>query len=246
MENVQREVDAIYKVIIIGDSHVGKSQILRKYVKGPFVTETIGVDFRTKTVERNALSMKLHIWDTAGQERYRTMTTSYYRGCHGIILTFDRRNKASFYNLNDWLAQIEYYQKVMHVPVILVGNDLHHDPNLEDKDFVVSGYVDPSDYTVKEMAPICKIDKQGRPVTVTTDEATRFAQINDCSGFIETNSGSGSNIDTVFDRLLDEMMKGDGSIVPGPDKSIVKLIPESPQRTANSRDPMNYPSICTV
>ena len=84
--------DHLFKILLIGDAGVGKSSILLRFTDDSFeeqMSSTIGVDFRVKTVTVGGQKVKLTIWDTAGQERFRTLTSSYYRGCHGIILVFD-------------------------------------------------------------------------------------------------------------------------------------------------------------
>lgn len=99
------EHDYLFKIIIIGDSGCGKSSVLTQYVDKVFLPNfiaTIGVDFKIKTIEKNDKKIKLQIWDTAGQERFRTITNSYYRGAHAVILAYDGYNKESFDHLNTW------------------------------------------------------------------------------------------------------------------------------------------------
>ena len=94
--------DHIFKVLLIGDSGVGKSSILLRFTDDTFeeqMASTIGVDFRVKTVALGGKACKLTIWDTAGQERFRTLTSSYYRGAHGIILVYDVNDRDSFAHL---------------------------------------------------------------------------------------------------------------------------------------------------
>ena len=100
--------DHIFKILLIGDAGVGKSSILLRFTDDAFeehLASTIGVDFKVKTVQLGGKTVKLTIWDTAGQERFRTLTSSYYRGCHGIILVFDVNERASFESLERWLKE---------------------------------------------------------------------------------------------------------------------------------------------
>lgn len=100
------QYDALFKVIIIGDSGVGKTCILRKYVDNLFSTSfvtTIGVDFKVKIIRRGDKNIKLQIWDTAGQERFRTITTSYYRGTDAVILVYDVTDESSFESVEGWI-----------------------------------------------------------------------------------------------------------------------------------------------
>lgn len=100
----------VLKVIIIGDSGVGKTNILTRYCEGIFkdsYVATIGVDFKVKMVDVEGRKVKLQIWDTAGQERFKNITQTYYKGAAGIILVYAINNQDSFRNINNWLKQIE-------------------------------------------------------------------------------------------------------------------------------------------
>eukprot|EP01089_Gocevia_fonbrunei_P011982 TRINITY_DN2702_c0_g1_i1.p1 TRINITY_DN2702_c0_g1~~TRINITY_DN2702_c0_g1_i1.p1 ORF type:complete len:214 (-),score=40.72 TRINITY_DN2702_c0_g1_i1:51-692(-) len=106
------DYDKIYKVLMIGDSGVGKSSLLLRYCDDMFqetFISTIGVDFKIKTVLFNGKKIKLHIWDTAGQERFRSIITTYYRGAHGIIVTYDVTDITTFSNLTNWLTIADRY-----------------------------------------------------------------------------------------------------------------------------------------
>ena len=115
--------DHLYKIVLVGDSGIGKSSILQKYTRDEFsdnYINTIGVDFAVKTIEINGKNIKLQIWDTAGQERFRTITYSYYRGAHGIILVFDLTDINTFYNIAYWLNEINTHAGEK-IPILLVG-----------------------------------------------------------------------------------------------------------------------------
>lgn len=108
------EYDYLFKLIIIGDSGIGKSCLLNRFADDTYTDahiSTIGVDFKIRTLEVDCKILKLQIWDTAGQERFRTITSSYYRGAHGIMLVFDITNPESFDNLNQWLKEVDNYAK---------------------------------------------------------------------------------------------------------------------------------------
>lgn len=103
------DYDYLYKIILIGDSGVGKSNILSRFTRDAFSPETrstIGVEFATRNVTDGDKVIKAQIWDTAGQERYRTITRAYYRGCVGIIIVYDITKATSFRSLEKWLAEI--------------------------------------------------------------------------------------------------------------------------------------------
>ncbi|KAF5908141.1 ras-related protein Rab-3D-like isoform X2, partial [Clarias magur] len=123
--------DYMFKLLIIGNSSVGKTSFLFRYADDSFTSafvSTVGIDFKVKTVFRNNKRIKLQIWDTAGQERYRTITTAYYRGAMGFLLMYDITNQDSYSAVQDWATQIKTYSWD-NAQVILVGNksDLEDD-----------------------------------------------------------------------------------------------------------------------
>jgi len=123
MNNPEDDYDHLFKLLMIGDSGVGKSSLLMRFTDdkftGKYIT-TIGVDFKIKTIEVNGQKIKLQIWDTAGQERFRTITSSYYRGAHGVIIVYDVNNGDSFSSVRRWLHEID--DNCDDVRRILVGN----------------------------------------------------------------------------------------------------------------------------
>lgn len=123
--------DYLFKIVLIGDSNVGKSNLLDRFVKGNFKLDsksTIGVEFATKNVVlNNGKIAKAQIWDTAGQERYRAITSAYYRGAMGAIIVYDIACKASFTSVSKWLTELHDYAD-SNITICLVGNksDLTH------------------------------------------------------------------------------------------------------------------------
>merc|ERR1712167_157491 len=116
--------DMLIKLLLIGDSGVGKSCLLCRYsddvFNSNFIT-TIGIDFKIRTIELDGSKIKLQIWDTAGQERFRTITQAYYRGAMGILLVYDVCDDKSFQNIRTWMRNIEQHANEQ-VEKILLGN----------------------------------------------------------------------------------------------------------------------------
>jgi len=120
----QAAYDYLIKLLMIGDSGVGKSCLLLRFSDDSFTTSfitTIGIDFKIKTVEIDGKRVKLQIWDTAGQERFRTITTAYYRGAMGILLVYDITDEQSFLNIRNWIRNIEQHASDS-VQKVLIGN----------------------------------------------------------------------------------------------------------------------------
>ncbi|XP_060111622.1 ras-related protein Rab-18-B-like isoform X1 [Heteronotia binoei] len=115
------------KLLLVGDSAVGKSSLLLRFTEDhfePYLNPTIGVDFKVKKMVVGDLPLQLAIWDTAGQERFRTLTPSYYRGAQGVILVYDVTRRETFVGLESWLRELEMYTTKKNVVKMLVGNKI--------------------------------------------------------------------------------------------------------------------------
>jgi len=118
------DYDYLFKIVLIGDSGVGKSNILARYTKNEFNLEskaTIGVEFATKNVVTDDKTVKAQIWDTAGQERFRAITSAYYRGAVGALLCYDITKHSTFDNVTKWLKEVKDNAE-QHIVVMLIGN----------------------------------------------------------------------------------------------------------------------------
>jgi small GTP-binding protein len=122
--NSEDDYDLIFKVVLIGDSGVGKSNILSRYLKDEFnlhTKTTVGVEFGTKKIEVDGMKIKAQIWDTAGQERYKSITNAYYKGSKGALLVYDITKKESFDNIEKWLQEFKRNCEP-DITIILIGN----------------------------------------------------------------------------------------------------------------------------
>jgi Ras-related protein Rab-1A len=124
MAGMKRDYDYLFKLVLIGDSGVGKSCLLLRFADDNFTDSyisTIGVDFRFRTVTIDKKTVKLQIWDTAGQERFRTITSAYYRGADGIIMVYDVTSQESFDHVEEWLSEVDRYANE-NTSKLLIGN----------------------------------------------------------------------------------------------------------------------------
>ncbi|MQM16064.1 hypothetical protein Taro_049020 [Colocasia esculenta] len=124
------EYDYLFKVVLIGDSGVGKSNLLSRFTRNEFCLEsksTIGVEFATRTLRVEGKVIKAQIWDTAGQERYRAITSAYYRGAYGALLVYDVTKPTTFENVSRWLKELRDHAD-SNIVIMLIGNktDLKH------------------------------------------------------------------------------------------------------------------------
>ncbi|KAI8544918.1 hypothetical protein RHMOL_Rhmol07G0002600 [Rhododendron molle] len=120
----EEKIDYVYKVVVIGDSAVGKSQILSRFTKNEFCFDsksTIGVEFQTRTVSINSKLIKAQIWDTAGQERYRAVTSAYYRGALGAMLVYDISKRQTFDHVARWVEELRAHAD-SSIVIMLIGN----------------------------------------------------------------------------------------------------------------------------
>ena len=120
----------LFKVVLIGDSGVGKSNLLSRFTRNEFNLDsksTIGVEFATRSIQVDNKTIKAQIWDTAGQERYRAITSAYYRGAVGALLVYDISKHQTYENVTRWLKELRDHADT-NIVIMLVGNksDLRH------------------------------------------------------------------------------------------------------------------------
>jgi len=130
-EYLRTPVPLKIKLLMIGDSGVGKSCLVQRFSRDEFPSDhiaTIGIDYEVKTLDVDDQKVKLQLWDTAGMERFRTITYAYYRGAHGVILVYDVTDEQSFFSIRTWMNNIDVHAQ-KDVCKILVGNkvDVHEE-----------------------------------------------------------------------------------------------------------------------
>ena len=147
--------DFLFKVLVIGDSGVGKSCIMVRFTEDEFnesFISTIGIDFKVKTIDVNGVTVKLQIWDTAGQERFHTITAHYFRGAMGVMLVYDVCDSSSFINIKKWMRSIQK-DEGFNGQIMILGN------KCDRKDRVISkgrGEVIANEYGVRYMETSAK------------------------------------------------------------------------------------------
>uniref|UniRef100_A0A665UM48 Ras-related protein Rab-19 n=1 Tax=Echeneis naucrates TaxID=173247 RepID=A0A665UM48_ECHNA len=126
---IEDSFDFLFKIILVGDSDVGKTCVVQSFKSGIFIEKqqnTIGVDFSVRTLDIDGKRVKMQVWDTAGQERFRTITQSYYRSAHGAMVAYDITRRSTFESVPHWIREVEQHGAAS-VVLILIGNksDLH-------------------------------------------------------------------------------------------------------------------------
>jgi len=118
------KIDYVFKIVLIGDSAVGKSQLLARFARNEFSLDskaTIGVEFQTRTLMIDHKTVKAQIWDTAGQERYRAVTSAYYRGAVGAMLVYDITKRQTFDHVARWLEELRGHAD-SNIIIMLIAN----------------------------------------------------------------------------------------------------------------------------
>lgn len=138
------EYDCIFKILIVGDVNVGKSSLVSKFVDEMFIdehTKNNGIDFRVRNISIYDKVIKLQIWDAVSEKRFQIITSSYYRGCHGIILMYNITNETSFIDLVKWIEQIERYAPAKCIKM-LIGNMIDKEKEKVVKTEVAKAFAD--------------------------------------------------------------------------------------------------------
>lgn len=173
-------------VVLIGDSGVGKSNLLSRFTRNEFNLDsksTIGVEFATRSIQVDAKTIKAQIWDTAGQERYRAITSAYYRGAVGALLVYDISKQQTYENVMIWLKELRDHAD-SNIVIILVGNksDLRHLRAVPTEE-------------AKQFASMWTLRKQGMTYKLTVTGENNLS-------FIETSALDASNVELAFQNIL--------------------------------------------
>ena len=191
------EEEQLFRVIIVGDTGVGKSCILMRFSEDKFNENhdvTIGVEFGTRSLKVNNQTIKLQIWDTAGQESFRSITRSFYRRADGVLLVYDVTARHTYENCTHWMQEIRQNGNE-DVIIYLVGNQV---------DLIESG----------------------QSPEVSTKDAESFVKQHNLSGCIETSAKSGMNVEKAFSefcKILVQKWKDRQENDPSPKPQVVNL-----------------------
>ena len=190
------ELMYLFKIIIIGDAGVGKSNILTRYTKNEFDSSkqpTVGVEFSSKKIKVDNKNIKLQIWDTAGQEKFKAVSKQYYKGADAVIVVYDITSTRSFRNVSNWMADVDSFASA-NVQKFLVGNkkDLseHREVPLEEGKttaqcfgayFIETSAVSNQDYAIEQIFKILanKIVDERRRVEESVDPSTARRRLNE-------------------------------------------------------------------
>ena len=169
--------DKTCQILIIGDSSVGKTSLITRYINGTFKEEylaTIGLDFYSKEEIIDNKTINIKLWDTAGQERFKSLTQNYFKNAEGVLLTYDITNNESFENLKDWMASIKKNMegKNFFIPIIIIGNKIDMEESRE----------------------------------INKEDAEKFAKENNYKQF-ETSAKTGEGGDNAIRELIIQILK---------------------------------------
>ena len=214
------KAEYMFKTVIIGDSGVGKSNLLSRFTKDEFTKDsksTIGVEFATRQIEHDGKRIEAQVWDTAGQERYRAITAAYYRGAIGALLVYDITKRESFENCERWLRELRAHADPSIV-AMLVGNkcDLRHMKQVDVEGETPAAPCSPQPPPPPAAAALHPLHVLTRSVRMlpragwraphSLADAKDFAEDNNLA-FIETSALDATNVDLAFETILIEIYR---------------------------------------
>ncbi len=198
MSKFADEYDYLFKLIIVGDSNVGKTNIMSKYIRDQFnfnSKSTIGVEFGTKILTIDNKKIKAQIWDTAGQERYKSITSAYYKGAKGALIVYDITNKFTFESVDKWVQDLNSYGE-KNLTLLLVGNksdlenkrQINKDEGEEKAKSFGLGFIETS---------ACSGDNIEQAFEIMLKEVLKKYMVDNDINNDEFEGGSGKNIELV-------------------------------------------------
>ncbi|XP_063211025.1 ras-related protein Rab-18-B-like isoform X1 [Chroicocephalus ridibundus] len=210
------------KLLLVGDSAVGKSSLLLRFTDGAFdpgLKPTVGVDFKVKKMVIDGHAVQLAIWDTAGQERFRTLTPSYYRGAQGVVLVYDVTRKDTFAGLESWLNELDTYTTKSNTVKMLVGNKT--DKWCFSGDFLKAASVACFSHVLhSSLQPDREVERK---------EGLQFARKRSLL-FIETSAKTQDGVQHAFEELVIKILQTPGLWDKDAEKRGVQLAESSAQR----------------
>eukprot|EP00271_Cylindrocystis_brebissonii_P020182 TRINITY_DN6578_c0_g1_i1.p1 TRINITY_DN6578_c0_g1~~TRINITY_DN6578_c0_g1_i1.p1 ORF type:complete len:251 (+),score=26.30 TRINITY_DN6578_c0_g1_i1:356-1108(+) len=203
------DYDYLFKVVMVGDAGVGKSNLISRYTKGEFNLEsrsTIGVEFATRSLKMGGKTIKAQIWDMAGQERYRAITNAYYRGAVGAILVYDITRTITFQNVERWLKELREHGDTS-IQIALVGNKLDLEniravPSATAQAFAGTDDSSPGGNMQADVADKW-MDLENKRA-VPTETAQAFADKEGFS-FCEASALDARNVEEIFQKVITDI-----------------------------------------
>ena len=196
MSTEQNEYTMLFKIVIIGDTYVGKTNILSRYISNEFdpnSNSTIGVELTTKTYNFDNNDVKVQIWDTAGQEKYRSITSSYYKGAQGCLLVYDITKKKSFDNIDKWYSELKSNSDEK-IYTMLLGNKSDLEENRE--------------------VSIEEAEKKAKNFNIAFMETSAYNGININKAFSELINNVYQNNKHAFNQEIKVILKDKGVEIP--------------------------------
>ena len=175
------DYDMIFKIVLIGDSGVGKTNLLSRYLKNEFSFDTkttVGVEFGIKKCEFDGVKVKVQLWDTAGQERYKSIASSYYKGAKGALLIYDITRKVTFESVNRWVTELQ---------------------QIGDKDAIITLIGNKSDIDNHRQVSIDEGNEKAKLYSINNPNLNFLIDL----AFLETSACKSTNVSLAFDKMIE-------------------------------------------
>ncbi|KPP75753.1 ras-related protein Rab-19-like [Scleropages formosus] len=233
--------DFLFKIILIGDSNVGKTCVVHSFKSGTFTEKqqnTIGVDFTVRTLDIEGKRVKMQVWDTAGQERFRTITQSYYRSAHGAMITYDLTRRSTFESIPHWIREVEQYGAANVLLVLIVY--IFIAMAVQNQLSVV--------YATAVQCPTCSAIAVGNKSDLESqrqvlfEDACTLAEERGVLAALETSAKEARNVEEAFLLLARELMARNGMMVQQQPLQDSRVLLRANSRPINSPEPLEKKS----